>query len=78
MGLIIQNAWRTGETILPALLAQFLPHGCCAHCESTGSPTREETLQRQYGRLPGSGFEWWFMSRWSAAQRGNTMETQWA
>jgi hypothetical protein len=61
--LITQTAWPTGDAILSALLAQFLPNGCCAHWELAGCPTREGTAHRQHGRLPGSGSERWFVRR---------------
>jgi len=55
MTLLMQTAWPTGDTILPALLAQFLPNDFCTHCESAGCTTRVGMAHRQPGRLPGSG-----------------------
>jgi hypothetical protein len=36
--LIAQTAWPTGDATLPALLAQFLPNGCCAHWSWRAAP----------------------------------------
>ena len=72
MLLLLQTAWPTRDATLPALLAQFLPDGFCAHWEPAGCTTREGTAHRQPGRLTGSGSERRFVSRWPSAQRGQS------
>jgi hypothetical protein len=70
--LLMQTAWPTGDATLPTLLAQFLPNGFYAHWELAGCTTREGTAHRQHGRLPGSGAERRFVSRWPSTQRGES------